>query len=63
MLHLGTEHDHIAQAETTPKDGSWWLEWASWLNQGTTIQVKLPPIGTPGFEPICDAPGQYVLQR
>ncbi len=51
------------QAETAQQDGSWWLEWAKWLSQHTSIEVKLPPIGAPGFKPICDAPGQYVLER
>jgi len=51
------------QRETAPQDGSWWLEWNAWLERHSGQRVDPPPVGVPGFEPLCDAPGTYVLER
>jgi polyhydroxyalkanoate synthase subunit PhaC len=51
------------QRETPPQDGSWWLEWNAWLERHSGQRVDPPPMGVPGFEPLCDAPGTYVLER
>jgi polyhydroxyalkanoate synthase subunit PhaC len=51
------------QRETAPQDGSWWLEWNAWLERHSGQRVDPPPVGVPGFEPQCDAPGTYVLER
>ncbi len=51
------EHD------TLPQEGSWWLEWNRWLDRHSGQQVDPPPIGAPGFPPLCDAPGTYVRER
>jgi polyhydroxyalkanoate synthase len=40
------------------KDGSWWLEWVSWLAARSGEPVPSPPMGPA----LCDAPGTYVLQ-
>jgi polyhydroxyalkanoate synthase len=50
------EHD------TEPQDGSWWLAWNAWLDRHTTAQVPPPGMGIPGAEPLCAAPGTYVLE-
>jgi polyhydroxyalkanoate synthase len=50
------EHD------TAPQEGSWWLEWNAWLNRHTAAQVPPPAMGIPGTQPICAAPGTYVLE-
>jgi polyhydroxyalkanoate synthase subunit PhaC len=47
---------------TLPQAGSWWLAWHKWLSERSSGTVDPPPIGAPGFMPICDAPGTYVLQ-
>jgi polyhydroxyalkanoate synthase len=47
---------------TTPQDGSWWVEWNKWLEERTIGQIDPPQIGAPGFMPLCDAPGTYVLE-
>jgi polyhydroxyalkanoate synthase len=41
------------------KQGSWWPQWAQWLNErsGASIPAKDIPDG------LCDAPGTYVLQK
>jgi polyhydroxyalkanoate synthase len=50
------------ERDTTSQDGSWWVEWNAWLNRYTTAQVPPPPMGIPGTEPLCAAPGTYVLE-
>ncbi len=40
------------------KEGSWWLEWVSWLVERSGEPVLPPPMGPA----LCDAPGTYVLQ-
>ncbi len=40
------------------KEGSWWLEWVSWLAERSGEPVPPPPLGPA----LCDAPGTYVLQ-
>lgn len=47
-------------------DGSWWPEWASWLESHSSRERVLPPtIGSPshGLVPLCPAPGPYVHYR
>ena len=46
------------------KDGSWWLEWAAWLDAGSGNPVRPPGVGAAkaGLPVLCDAPGVYVLQ-
>jgi polyhydroxyalkanoate synthase len=51
------------ERDTPPQDGSWWLEWNAWLDRHSGARVDPPPRGAPGFMPICNAPGAYVLQR
>ncbi len=47
------------------KDGSWWPEWVSWLEQHSGPLTTVPPIGAPavGYPPLADAPGAYVLMQ
>jgi polyhydroxyalkanoate synthase len=51
------------QRDTVPRDGSWWVEWSQWLKARSTSQIDPPPMGAAGFMPLCDAPGNYVLER
>jgi polyhydroxyalkanoate synthase len=46
------------------RDGSWWPAWFDWLADQSTGLVAPPPLGAPdkGLAPLCDAPGEYVLQ-
>jgi polyhydroxyalkanoate synthase len=53
-------------AETaTPKDGSWWPEWASWLKDRSGELVAPPTMGESRGQqkPLCAAPGTYVLEE
>jgi polyhydroxyalkanoate synthase len=53
----------LAQAER--KEGSWWPEWAHWLEEQSGAPVAPPRMGaeTGGYPPLCDAPGTYVMER
>jgi polyhydroxyalkanoate synthase len=50
------------ERDTAPQDGSWWLEWDKWLDRHSGRRVDPPPMGAPGFVPLCDAPGTYVRE-
>jgi polyhydroxyalkanoate synthase len=49
-------------AATLPQEGSWWSAWNEWLKKRSTASADPPPMGAPGFMPLCDAPGTYVLE-
>ena len=51
-------------AQTEPKAGSWWPDWADWLKTQGGGLVDAPGIGAPdsGIAPLSAAPGTYVLQ-
>lgn len=51
------------QRDAAPQDGSWWPEWSAWLDRRSGPRVDPPPMGAPGFMPLCNAPGTYVLER
>jgi polyhydroxyalkanoate synthase len=54
----------LAAAE--PRQGSWWPEWAGWLERHSAVERCAPPaMGAPaqGFTPLAPAPGLYVHQR
>jgi polyhydroxyalkanoate synthase len=44
-----------------PFDGSWWPAWQDWLARHSSERVKAKPI--PANRALCDAPGEYVMQR
>lgn len=44
--------------------GSWWPEWAAWLEaRSSRERVSPPSMGARGFVPLCSAPGRYVFER
>lgn len=48
------------------REGSWWTAWTEWLGTHSSPGQVAPPAmgGTGGgCEPLCDAPGSYVLQK
>jgi polyhydroxyalkanoate synthase len=47
------------------RTGSWWPEWAEWLEARSGEPGAPRPTGcaAAGYAPICDAPGSYVLQH
>jgi polyhydroxyalkanoate synthase len=52
------------EAAAPRKEGSWWPEWVTWLEQRSGASISLPGMGaaSKGYSPLCDAPGTYVLQ-
>ena len=52
--------------KTAPEhEGSWWTDWAAWLQARSGQPVAAPAMGAAakGLKPICPAPGTYVLQK
>ena len=51
--------------EAPQKEGSWWPEWVSWLEQHSGALTAPPPMGAQqaGLPVLGDAPGSYVLQQ
>jgi polyhydroxyalkanoate synthase len=44
-------------------DGSWWSDWSRWLGERSGPKALPPPIGSPAYPPLGDAPGSYVLEK
>ncbi len=62
--HDGRYSDPDTWFEETPEcEGSWWTEFADWLKVRSGRKTSPPMMGAPedGLEPICEAPGNYVL--
>jgi polyhydroxyalkanoate synthase len=51
-------------AEASLKEGSWWPEWAAWLDAHSGVPVAPPAMGAvaAGYRPLGEAPGSYVRQ-
>lgn len=50
----------------SPKEGSWWPEWANWLTgqmSADMVPARKPGNAEAGFPPITAAPGTYIYQR
>ena len=54
----GRFDDWFAKAEKHP--GSWWTDWAEWVTRQAPDKVQAREPGGGVFEPLCDAPGEYV---
>jgi polyhydroxyalkanoate synthase subunit PhaC len=51
-------------ASATKVKGSWWDDYVSWLAERSGPERSKPRrLGSAAFEPVCDAPGTYVLDR
>ena len=46
-------------AQTPTKDGSWWVDWASWLGKHSGKRMAPPFMG----KALADAPGTYVFEK
>ncbi len=44
-------------------DGTWWMTWENWIqsHSGDKVVSRIP--GEAGYDPLCDAPGTYVLVK
>jgi polyhydroxyalkanoate synthase len=52
-------------SDNAVKDGSWWIDFASWLAERSSTSRKPPRMGAAAgnYAALCDAPGTYVMQR
>ncbi|MFG6456308.1 PHA/PHB synthase family protein [Roseateles sp. BYS96W] len=50
-------------AATPAQEGSWWPDWAAWLQARSGPLVKPPRLGAKTAPPLGDAPGLYVMER
>jgi polyhydroxyalkanoate synthase len=51
-------------AGATANQGSWWLDFVTWLDQRCGSEKRAPKrLGGNGFAPLIEAPGTYVLDR
>jgi polyhydroxyalkanoate synthase len=50
-------------AETREHRGSWWEDWAAWIELHADQRRKPPPMGSERFPPLTDAPGSYVREK
>jgi len=57
----GELEDWVAKATETP--GSWWSYWFSWIEKQAPRKVPPREPGGGKLEPLCDAPGTYVLMK
>ena len=53
--------DWLAEAEA--REGSWWEDWATWIETRAGERRPPPPMGSKTYPPRADAPGAYVLQK
>ena len=46
-------------------EGSWWPEWTAWLQVRSGAPVRPPRMGaaSKGYKVLCDAPGEYVMEK
>jgi polyhydroxyalkanoate synthase subunit PhaC len=47
----------------TKHDGSWWVDWSTWLSERSGGLGALPAMGGATHLPLEDAPGSYVLEH
>jgi polyhydroxyalkanoate synthase len=47
----------------TKHDGSWWMDWFTWLSERSGGLGAPPTVGSVTHLPLDDAPGSYVLER
>jgi polyhydroxyalkanoate synthase subunit PhaC len=59
---LGPDADlWLAGAES--RQGSWWEDWASWIEGRAGKRRPVPAMGSSRYPPLEDAPGTYVLEK
>jgi polyhydroxyalkanoate synthase len=49
------------QHDVPQREGSWWPEWGAWLSSHDATWIAPPPMGA--CEPLCAAPGTYVMEH
>ena len=50
--------------KAAPQEGSWWPDWLAWIRKRSGALVASPAaLGSLDYRPLCDAPGQYVMEK
>ncbi len=64
MVGLGEADNADTWEETAVKhSGSWWESWTKWVGERSGKMVNAPKsLGSSGYEPLGDAPGNYVKE-
>jgi polyhydroxyalkanoate synthase len=47
----------------TEHEGSWWMDWSTWLSERSGGLGAPPAMGSATHLPLEDAPGSYVLEH
>jgi polyhydroxyalkanoate synthase len=47
----------------TKHDGSWWMDWSTWLSERSGGWGTPPGMGSATYLPLESAPGSYVLEK
>jgi polyhydroxyalkanoate synthase len=51
-------------AKAAKREGSWWPHWLEWIRQRSGKLAPAPTaLGSLDHRPLCDAPGQYVMEK
>lgn len=65
-FHVGAVERHDSSddwlAQASFHHGSWWEDWMNWLKPRSGPLVVAPPVATPAFPALADAPGTYVFE-
>jgi polyhydroxyalkanoate synthase subunit PhaC len=59
--HPADPDDWLASA--SEHEGSWWEDWAAWIELRAGVRRSPPPLGSQSYPTIADAPGSYVHTR
>lgn len=57
------EHAEDWFAKAKQQDGSWWVNWAEWLEDKNNTKIAARKIGAGKLSPIEPAPGRYVKKK
>ena len=50
-------------ASASEHEGSWWEDWAAWIEARAGERQGPPPLGSQSYPALADAPGSYVHTR
>ena len=57
-----SQEPEVWKAGIEKKDGTWWPDWANWLDARCGKMIAPPKMGSKKFKPLADAPGTYVME-
>ena len=51
------------QASINKQPGSWWDDWAAWLDENCGSEIDAPSVGSKNYPTVAPAPGDYVMEK